>query len=86
MTFLTVILVVLLIYFALRFTLRLSAPYIMRYLSRKAGEKFENVFREMQQPGQNKESKEGTTTIHHIPKQPKKNESVGEYIDYEEIE
>lgn len=82
----TVILVVLLIYFALRIILRLSMPYIMRYLSRKAGQKFENMFRQMHDAAEKRQPKEGKTSIHHMPNRSKKQEPVGEYIDFEEIE
>ncbi|HEA31334.1 MAG TPA: DUF4834 family protein [Leeuwenhoekiella sp.] len=89
MAFLKTILIFLLVFFAIRIIWRLSKPYIFRYVTKKAGEKFEDMagrFTNQAQPKQPKRP-EGTTTILNKPnmgQQSKK--SVGEYIDYEEID
>ena len=37
------ILIILLIFFGLRILFRLAAPYLMRYIAKKAGERFQNM-------------------------------------------
>ena len=86
MKFLQTILIILLIFFALRIIFRLAAPYIMRYIAKKAGERFQNMAQgfNTQQP---KTEKEGETVIDRAPKRKQQsNKNVGEYIDYEEID
>ncbi|MAW93830.1 MULTISPECIES: DUF4834 family protein [unclassified Leeuwenhoekiella] len=86
MKFLQTILIILLIFFALRVILRLAAPYIMRYIAKKAGERFQNMAQGFQGK-QNPPQREGETVIDKVPRQDthaKKN--VGEYVDYEEID
>ncbi|WP_442845792.1 DUF4834 family protein [Leeuwenhoekiella sp. H156] len=86
MKFLQTILIILLIFFALRIIMRLAAPYIMRYIAKKAGERFQNMaggFQGRQNPPQ----REGETVIDKVPRQDTHtNKNVGEYIDYEEID
>ncbi|TVZ51282.1 hypothetical protein OD90_0419 [Dokdonia sp. Hel_I_53] len=78
-SFLKTLAIILLIYFVLRFLGRLAWPYIVRYLTKKAGEKMQSAFKGFQQQ---------TTKTQMPPKDvPKKSsEVVGEYIDYEEID
>lgn len=86
MTFLKTILIFLLAFFALRIIWRLSKPYIFRYVTKKAGEKFQNMAGQFNNQARPKQP-EGTTTIlkkPHGEQHTKKN--VGEYIDYEEID
>ncbi len=85
-TFLKTILIVLLVYFGLKFLIRLATPYLMRYISKKAGQQFEQFFGD--NPNANPSpKKEGSITI---DKMPSKNQShknnVGEYVEYEEVE
>lgn len=88
MVFLKTILILLLIYFGIKFLFRLFKPYLIRYASRKMDERFQSMFRDYS--GQNQyqyREKEGKITIDKIPKQPKKSKNtVGEYIEYEEID
>lgn len=86
MTFLKTILIFLLLFFALRIIWRLSKPYIFRYVTKKAGEKFQKMAGQFNNQAKPKQPK-GTTTIlnkNRGEQQSKKN--VGEYIDYEEID
>ena len=85
MTFIKTILIILLVYFGLKFLLKLAKPYIVRYIQRKAGQKFEDIFNNMQgaQP-QNKQ--EGEITIEKIPKQRSTSKPVGDYVDFEELD
>ncbi len=80
---LKVILIILLIYYGLKVLTRLFGPLLLRYVTKKAGEKFEQQFNRYQQSYQ---STEGDVTIEKKPKQKSSNKDVGEYIDYEEID
>ena len=86
MKFLQTILIILLVFFALRILFRLAAPYIMRYIAKKAGERFQNMAAGFQER-QNAPQREGETVIDKKPRQQtQSNKNVGEYIDYEEID
>jgi len=74
--------IILLVYFALRFLIKLCWPYIVRYLTKKANEKMQSVFKGFQQQSQSQGT--GTTSTKDVPKKSKK--VVGEYVDYEEID
>lgn len=86
MTFLKTILIVLLVYFGLKILIRLATPYILRYISKKAGQQFEQFF------GNNpdmkaQQEKEGDITINKKSAQnPRASKKVGEYVEYEEVE
>lgn len=86
MTFLKTILIVLLVYFALKFLIRLATPYLLRYISKKAGQQFGQIFGNP--PTSNSPpQREGKVTIENIPPSNRsKREKVGEYIEYEEID
>lgn len=81
-----VILIVLLIYFGFKLIIRWFGPLILRYILRRIGKKFGqhfNQFDPSRRPGN-----EGEVTIDKKPKNKRKskNDDVGEYIDYEEID
>ena len=86
MTFLKTILIILLVYFGLKFLIRLATPYVLRYISKKAGQQFEQFF------GNNSNLKtqadiEGNISIDKNPSQNHKaSKKVGEYVEYEEVE
>ena len=67
------------VYFGLRFLLRLLWPYLVRYVTKKAGEKMQNVFKGFQQ-----ETTTTQTSTKDVPK--KSSKVVGEYVDFEEID
>ena len=86
MTFLKTILIVLLVYFGLKFLLKWAWPYIMRYVAKKAGKQFEKMFQQAGNPN-TEASETGKTTIDRNPIGQKKSKiTVGEYVDYEEVE
>lgn len=86
MTLLKTILIVLLVYFGLKFLIRLATPYILRYISKKAGQQFEQFFgnnSKMDTEGE----KEGNISIDKKPsRNPRSSKKVGEYVEYEELE
>ncbi|MBO6880101.1 DUF4834 family protein [Winogradskyella sp.] len=90
MGLLRTILIILLIWFGLKILTRLFAPFLMRFVAKKAEEKFGEQFGGFQNQSQQREEKkrrEGETVIDKMPEQNKSsNEKVGEYIDYEEID
>ncbi|WP_370449405.1 DUF4834 family protein [Aquimarina sp. BL5] len=80
---LKVILILLLIYYGLKILTRLFGPLLLRYVTKKAGEKFQQQFQQYQQP---QSSPKEDVTIDKKTKQKSTNKDVGEYIDYEEID
>ena len=77
------ILILLLIYYGVKIVSRLFAPYLIKYVSKKAEKQFGEQFGGFpQEPAQ----KEGEITIDKGPKNKSSNKSVGEYVDYEEID
>jgi len=66
--------------------IRFLTPYIMKYIAKKAGAKFEDFFKNVQQQGEPKKA-EGSISIDKDPKSNSSSKStVGEYVDYEEID
>lgn len=85
-TFLKTILIVLLVYFGLKFLIRLATPYLMRYISKKAGQKFEEFFN-TNTPAGSKRQQEGEISIDKMPsRNSRTSKKVGEYVEYEEVE
>ncbi|WP_298540712.1 DUF4834 family protein [uncultured Aquimarina sp.] len=80
---LKVILILLLIYYGLKILTRLFGPLLLRYVTKKAGEKFQQQFQQYQQP---QSGPKEDITIDKKSKQKSTNKDVGEYIDYEEID
>lgn len=71
-------------YFGLKFLLRLLTPFLMRYIQKKAGEKFEQAFMNMNKPKTN--TPEGSVIIDKKPNKKTNNKTVGEYVDFEELD
>lgn len=86
MAFLKTILIILLVYFGLKFLIKMLSPFILRYFQKKMGQKFQDVFNNMN--GQEQQTqKEGSITIDKVPNNKSSEKSkVGEYVDYEEID
>lgn len=83
------ILIIILVYYVFKILSRLFAPYLMKYASKKMGEKFEKQYKAQQQYKRNTpQYKEGETVIDKKPHSSNSNSSnkVGEYIEFEEIE
>jgi hypothetical protein len=86
-TFLKTVLIILLVYLGVKFLFKLLKPYIVRFLMKKAGKQFERSFGA--NPFQEAEptKKEGSVTIDKMPpKKGKATSTIGEYVDYEEID
>ena len=79
-----VILIIMLIYYGVKILSRLFAPYLVKYVAKKAEQRFGQQFGGFQKPEQQK--KEGEITIDKMPKSKTSNKNVGEYVDYEEID
>ncbi len=90
MGLLRTILIILLFYFGFKILARLFAPLLVRFVAKKAEQKFGEQFGGFQNQTnqrQQQKQKEGETVIDKMPNQNRKsNEKVGEYIDYEEID
>lgn len=91
MQLLRTILIIILVYYGFKILSRLFAPYLMKYASKKMGEKFEQQFKAQQQQqnkGNTSQYKEGETVIDKKPRSSgsKSSDKVGEYIEFEEIE
>lgn len=85
MGFLRTILIILLIYYGAKILTRLFAPYLLKYLSKKAEKRFGGQFGGYQQP--QRPQKEGEVSIDKVPNiNTSSNKEVGEYVDYEEVE
>ncbi|WP_458626879.1 DUF4834 family protein [Winogradskyella sp. PC D3.3] len=90
MGLLRTILIILLVYFGFKILSRLFAPLLLKFVAKKAEEKFGGQFGGFQNPNQQRQEqkqKEGETVIDKMPNQNgSSNQKVGEYIDYEEID
>ncbi len=86
-TFLKTLLIILLVYLGVKFLFKLFKPYIMRFLLKKAGKQFERSFGANPFPQNDPPPKEGSVSIDKMPPEKRKATStVGEYVDYEEID
>jgi len=84
--FVRTILIIVLVWYGVKILSRIFAPLLMRYVSKKAKEKFGQQFGQHQKPAQTRE-KEGEISIDKSPETNKSsNKGVGEYVDYEEID
>lgn len=77
------ILIILLVYFGLKILSRLFAPFLVKYVAKKAEQKFGEAFQNQQHQT---EQREGEITIDKVPKRKETNKDVGDYVDYEEID
>ncbi|MGA1226443.1 MAG: DUF4834 family protein [Tamlana sp.] len=81
------ILIILLIYFGIKILARLFTPFLIKFVAKKAEQRFGDQFEQFQkQAQQEKPRKEGEVTIDKIPKTKTSNKNVGDYVDYEEID
>ncbi len=86
MTFLQVLLFVLLFYFLLKFIGRWLAPRLLQYAVKKTEERFREQYNTYSK-AREEEVQVGEVSITKNTDQKKKGkDSVGEYIDYEEID
>ena len=84
MSFFRTILIILIIYYAFKFFAKLFAPYLMKKMVNKMQEKAQNQYKNQHQ---NPNVKEGETIIDKKPEgKSQSNSSVGEYVDYEDVD
>ena len=84
--FVRTILIILLVWYGVKVLARIFAPLLMRYVAKKAEQKFGQQFKQQQQPKQTNKQ-EGEISIDKMPNQGKaSNKNVGDYVDYEEID
>ena len=90
MGLLRTVLIILLVYFGFKILARLFAPLLLRFVAKKAEQKFGQQFggfKSQAEQRQKQTQKEGETVIDKMPNQNKQsNTKVGEYVDYEEID
>jgi len=85
MTFLKTLLILVLVYYTLKIILKFLKPYLMKYAVKKANERFGQAFGANSNNFQKEE--EGSVTIDDSQTNKKKSKpSVGEYVDYEELD
>lgn len=81
------ILIIILVYYGIKIISRLLTPFLIKYVSKKAEERFGGQFGNFQQQSrQEPTKKEGEVTIDKMPNRKSSNKEVGEYVDYEEID
>ena len=78
------ILIILIVYYSVRFISRLLVPIVLRMFMKRAQRNFQQQFGQQQQ----KPQKEGEVSIDSKPKNKTNSSvtSVGEYVDFEEVE
>ncbi|RSK38751.1 DUF4834 family protein [Mangrovimonas spongiae] len=81
---LKIVLIILLVYYGLKILSRIFAPVLVKYVAKKAEERFGDMNSQYQ--GTKKDQKEGEVTIDKMPNAKTSNKNVGEYVDYEEID
>ncbi len=90
MGLLKTVLIILLFYFGFKILARLFAPLLLRFVAKKAEQKFGDQFggfKNQANQKQQQKQKEGETVIDKMPNQNKtSSDKVGEYIDYEEVD
>ena len=87
MTFLKTLLIILLVYYGIKIIFKFSKPFIMRYIAKKATERFGQTFGQNPNQSTQQNNKEGEVTLDKSQANTKTSKSsVGEYVDFEEIE
>lgn len=86
MALLRILLIFLLVFFGLRILFRFLKPYILRYVAKKANEKFGQMADRYKTRSASQEPEGKTTIVEEPQKHPQSKKTVGEYIDYEEID
>lgn len=83
MNLLRTLLIILIVYYAFRFLARLFAPYLMK----KAMEQMQQKAQQHHRSSTSNDVKEGETIIDKKPNTHQQSkDSVGEYVDFEEID
>jgi len=79
------ILIILLIYYGIKIISRIFGPLLVKYVAKKASERFGGQFN-YQDQREEAPKKEGEVTIDKVPKTKSSNKDIGDYVDYEEID
>jgi len=83
--FVKTIFIILLVWYGVKILSRLFAPFLVRYVAKKAEQKFGHGYNKPQK--NESKVKEGETSIDKMPqKNASSKKNVGEYVDYEEID
>jgi hypothetical protein len=80
------LLIILLVYYGVKIITRIFAPLLLRYVAKKAAQRFGAPRGEFQRKPHNTTKREGEVTIEKMPNIKTSNKKVGEYVDYEEID
>lgn len=80
------LLIILLVYYGIKILTRIFAPLLLKYVAKKATERFGGNYSEFHKKQDNAPKSEGEVTIERIPNIKTSNKKVGEYVDYEEID
>ena len=87
MGLLRTLLIIVFVYYAFRFLARIFAPILMKKVVNKMQDKAQQQYNQQNQNRQNSSTKEGETIIDRKPNSKTQgNNSVGEYVDFEEID
>ena len=87
MGLLRTLLIIVFVYYAFRFLARIFAPILMKKVVNKMQDKAQQQYNQQNQYQQNSSTKEGETIIDRKPNSKTQgNNSVGEYVDFEEID
>lgn len=80
------ILIIMLVWYGMKILSRLFAPVLMRFVAKKAEQRFGQQFNTQNAKSKPKE-KEGEISIDKMPNSKSSgNKEVGEYVEYEEID
>ncbi len=81
------ILIILLVYFGVKILARLFMPLFLKFVAKKAEQRFGGQFGQFQKDSrQDNSRKEGEVIIDKVPKTKSSNKDVGDYVDFEEID
>lgn len=87
MAFLRTILIILLVYYLLKILAKFFAPKILSYAAKKTESHFKQAFEGFDSQTQKQEEKVGDVIINKKSTKKKDNsDTVGEYIDFEELD
>lgn len=82
MGLLKILLFILLFYYGFKVLSRIFAPLLLKFFVKKAGQKFGQGSPYQKEPAQ----KEGEVVIDKIPNRKSSDKTIGEYVDFEDVE
>ncbi len=84
MGLLRTLLFIALFYYGFKILSRIFAPLILKYVTKKAEQRFGGQFGNFSNKQEQKT--EGEISIDKVPKNKSSNSTIGEYVDYEELD